>query len=92
MCFFNAAEQASLEQTEPISTLRTMIFDKYSFPKLTQFSLGKSGLDAPASTSDGCLWKDTCVSSTQLNKPLWNEHSLSPLLKTHFAESILFKN
>jgi hypothetical protein len=92
MCFFNSAEQASLEHTEPISTLRTMIFNKYSFPKRTQFSQGKNVLDAPASTSEGGLWTDTCVSSTQLNKPIRNEHSLSPLLKTHLAESILLKN
>jgi hypothetical protein len=92
MCFFYSAEQASWEQTEPISTLRTMSFKKYSFPKLTQFSQGKNVLDAPASTSDGGLWTDTCVSSTQLNKPIWNKHSLSPLLKPHLAESILFKN
>jgi hypothetical protein len=92
MCFFNSTEQASLEPTEPISTLRTTIFKKYSFPKRTQFSMGKNVLVAPASTSDGVLWTDTCVSSTQLNKPIWNNHSLSPLLQTHLAESILFKN
>jgi hypothetical protein len=68
-----------------------MIFKKYSFPKLTQFSQGKNVLDAPASTSDGGLWTDTCVSSTQLNKPIWNNHRLSPVLQTHLAESILFK-
>jgi hypothetical protein len=55
MCFFNSAEQASWEQTEPTSTLRTMIFNKYSFPKLTQFSQGKNVPDAHASTSDGGL-------------------------------------
>jgi hypothetical protein len=69
-----------------------MIFNKYSFPKLTQLSQGRNVLDAPASTSDGGLWTDTCVSSTQLNKPIWNKQSLSPLLKSHLAESTLFKN
>jgi hypothetical protein len=55
MCFFNSAEHSSLEQTEPISTLKTMIFNQYSFPKLSEFSQEKTVLDDPAFTTDGCL-------------------------------------
>jgi hypothetical protein len=35
-------------------------------------------VDDPASDIDGFLWSDTCVSSTQLNRPVWNKESLSP--------------
>jgi hypothetical protein len=38
------------------------------------------------------LWTDTCVSSTQLNKPVWNIESLSRPRKTYIAGSIPFKN
>jgi hypothetical protein len=38
----------------------------------------KNVLDIPASNKHGFLWRDTCISSTQLNKPVWNEESLSP--------------
>jgi hypothetical protein len=34
-------------------------------------------LDAATSNIDGFLWRDTCVSSTQLNRPIWNKVSLS---------------
>jgi hypothetical protein len=35
-------------------------------------------IDAPASNTDGFLWRDTCVFSTQLNRHIWNEERLSP--------------
>jgi ribosomal protein L31E len=35
---------------------------------------------------------DTYVSSTQLNKPIWNKGRLSPPGKYHVAVSIDFKN
>jgi hypothetical protein len=35
-------------------------------------------LDGPVSNIDGFLWRDTCVSSTQLNRPIWKKESLSP--------------
>jgi hypothetical protein len=49
------------------------------FPsKIPQFSQGKNVLNAAASNIDGYLWSDTCVSSTQLNRPIWNKQSLTP--------------
>jgi hypothetical protein len=59
----------NLEQTEPISTLKTVICRKYSFQKFTQFLLGNNVLDPNASNTDDFLWRDTCVSSSQLNRP-----------------------
>jgi hypothetical protein len=41
-----------------------MIFRKYSFEKVTQFSLGNNALDVPASNTDDFLSRDTCVPST----------------------------
>jgi hypothetical protein len=78
MCFFNLGESSYLEQTEPISTLKTLSYRKYSFQQLTQFSQGNNILDAPASNTDGFLWRDTCISSSPVNRPIWNKESLSP--------------
>jgi hypothetical protein len=38
---------------------------------------GKQDVDAPPSTIDGFLSRDTCVSSTQLNRLIWNKICLS---------------
>jgi hypothetical protein len=51
------------------STLKIEICRVHSFQKLTEFSEGRTGLDVLASNIDGFLWRDTCVSSTQLNRP-----------------------
>jgi hypothetical protein len=67
MYFFNSPEYAYLEETEPISTLKNLSCRKYSFQKLTQFSLGNNVLDAPASNTISFLLRETDVSSTQLN-------------------------
>jgi hypothetical protein len=42
---------------------------EFSFQKLTQFSQANNVLDAAASNINGFLWRDTWVSSTQLNIP-----------------------
>jgi hypothetical protein len=78
MGFFNSAEKAYFLQTEPISTLKNLSCREYSFQKLTQFSQGNNVLDAPAFIKDGFLCRDTCVSSTQMNRPIWNKESISP--------------
>jgi len=65
MSFLTVAESACLEQNEPHSNLKTMICSKYSFQKLTQFSLVNNVLDALDSATDGFLLRDADVSSTQ---------------------------
>jgi hypothetical protein len=77
MCFFISAESAKLEQTEPISTLKTIIFRKCSFKTVTQFSLGNNVLSAPASYTDGFLLIDACVPSNYLSRPIWGTLNLS---------------
>jgi hypothetical protein len=64
MYLFNSAGKAYLEQREPFSTLKTMIYRQYSFQKLTQFSQGNNIVDSPPSNTDGFVSRDTCVSST----------------------------
>jgi hypothetical protein len=59
-----------VEQTELISTLKQLIWMMHFFQKLTQFSQRNNVLDAAATNIDGFLWRDTCVSSTQLNRPI----------------------
>jgi hypothetical protein len=49
-------------------------------------------LDAAASNIVGFLWRDTCVSSTQVNKPIWKKMTLTPPSKLRFAGSIPSKN
>jgi hypothetical protein len=70
--------------------LKTMICRNYSFPKLTQFSQGNHELDAYASDTHGFLLGDTCVSSTQLNRPTWTNLNLTPSWKLWFAGHIPF--
>jgi hypothetical protein len=77
MCFFNTAEESYLEQREPISTFKNLSCRKYSFLKLTRFSQGNTVLFAEASNIHGSLWRDASVSSTLLNRPIWNVVSLS---------------
>jgi hypothetical protein len=78
MCFFKYAEEAYLKQNESFSTLKSLIYRKYFFQKLTDISQGNNVLDAPASMTDAFHWRATCVFSTLLNMPIWNKKSLSP--------------
>jgi hypothetical protein len=83
--------QAYFKQKEPLSTLKQLSCSKYSFHKLTEFSKGSNVLGAVASNIDGFLWTDTCVSSTQLNRFIWGEYSLSPPETPKLQEVILSK-
>jgi hypothetical protein len=49
-------------------------------------------LHAPASNTVAFLSRYTCVSSTQLNRPIWNNISFPPPWKRWFAGSIPFQN
>jgi hypothetical protein len=71
-------KQDYLDTNEPFSTLKTMIFRKYSLENLPHFSQGDNVLDSAASTIDSFLWRDTYVSPTQLNMSIRSKQSLSP--------------
>jgi hypothetical protein len=75
---FNSDEYTYLEQREPLSTLKHLSWRKCFFEKVTQLSQGNSILDATASNTNVFLSRETCVSSTQLNKPIRNKESLFP--------------
>jgi hypothetical protein len=77
----NSPEQVYIKQTEPISTLKHLRCRKFSIQKLTQFSQGNNVLHAAASNPDGFLGRDTCVTSTQPNRPVLNKMSISPYRK-----------
>jgi hypothetical protein len=77
--------------TEPISTLKNPSCRKFSFQKQTQFSQGNNVLDVAASNTDGFPLRDSCVSSTQLNRPICRKQSLSPPWNTQVAGSIPLK-
>jgi hypothetical protein len=65
-------------QREPITTLENQCSSKCFFQKPIQYSQGNNVLDVAASNVDGFLQIDICVSSTELNRLLWNKMSLSP--------------
>jgi hypothetical protein len=78
MCFFNSAEKAYLEINENFYSLKCVTFRKYSFQKPPQLSQGDNEVYAVLSNLDRFTWRDTCVSSSLLNRPIWKKMSLSP--------------
>jgi hypothetical protein len=78
MFFCTLAERAYLEQTEPISTLKHLGGRKYSFQKLNRFSQENNMQDGAESNIHGFLWRDVCISLTQLNRPIWSKQSQYP--------------
>jgi hypothetical protein len=62
---------------------------EYSFQKMTQFLQGNNVLNAAASNLDPFLWRDTCVSPTQLNSTFWNNMSLVPPSHHDYHEVLL---
>jgi hypothetical protein len=61
-------------------------------PKLTHSSQGNNALDVAAYNTDGFLWRDTCVSSNQMNNPICNKKCVYPPGNTKVGGSIPFKN
>jgi hypothetical protein len=51
----------------------------------------KQGVRHPASYTDGFLWRDTCVSSIKLNRPIWKKMSLLYLVNSDLYEVFLSK-
>jgi hypothetical protein len=88
--FLLLIDETYLEQMEPVSKLKIMICRKYSFQKPMQLSQRDNVLDAPASNIDSFLQRDTCVSSTELNRPLEQNGTVSQL-KTLFCRKYSFK-
>jgi hypothetical protein len=78
MCFFNSAEKAYLDPNVRFNPLKILKGRQYSFQKLIQFSQVNKVLNSPASNLDGLPSRDTWVSSTQLNRPIWSKLSFSP--------------
>jgi hypothetical protein len=77
MCFFYSDKKANFEQSQDSSTLKTLMGRQYFFLKVTQFSQGNNDLDTPTSNLDSFPWGDICVSSTQLNRPIWKKIGVS---------------
>jgi hypothetical protein len=55
-----------------------MIFWKYFFKTLNQFTHVNKEIHIHASNIDGFPSRDACVSSMLLNRHIWNKRSLSP--------------
>jgi hypothetical protein len=69
LCFSYAAEEKYMAQNEPFCTLKTDL-QKIFLTKTNSVLQGNNVPVAPASNINGFLWRDTCVASTQLNRPL----------------------
>jgi hypothetical protein len=63
----------------------------YSFEQRNQFSFGNNVLDAALSNIRDFLWRDTSVSSTQLNRPIWSKQTYLHHEKRKLQEEILAK-
>jgi hypothetical protein len=58
--------------------METLSGRQYSFQKLTQFSQENTVLDALPSNIDIFISRGTCVSSTQLSRPIWKKCPFYP--------------
>jgi hypothetical protein len=61
------------------STLKSLFGSQFFFQKLIQFSARINVLHASHSNIDAFLFRDTCGSSTQLNRPIWQKMCVFPL-------------
>jgi hypothetical protein len=91
MGFFSLDEYTYWEQTEPNSNLKNLSCRKDFFQKQTKFSEGNNVLYAAAPNIDSFLWKDTCVSSTQLNWPFGTQTAYLHLETPKLQEVFLLK-
>jgi hypothetical protein len=80
-----------LEQREPNTTLKIPRCTKNFLWKLSLLSQRNNVLDAAASNRDGFLWRDTCVTSAQLNRLFSTKMSIYPPWKLWFAGRTPFK-
>jgi hypothetical protein len=80
-----------LKQNEHFSNLKAVIFWQYFFQKLTEFTLGNNVLDAPASNTDGFVWRDTCVPSKKQKRPIWRNRAHLRLDPPNLQELFLEK-
>jgi hypothetical protein len=68
-----------------------MLARQYTFQKVALFLQENKVLDAPPSNIDAFLSRDTCVSLSQLTRPIWNKMSDSSLLNPDRLEVFLSK-
>jgi hypothetical protein len=76
-------------KNENFSSLKCLTFRKYSFQKLPQLSQGVNVLNAVVSNIHGFVWRDPCVSSTQLNRPMWSNRAFLHLETAKLQEVFL---
>jgi hypothetical protein len=72
-------------------TLENLIGRQSFFQKQTHFWQKNNTLDAPPANVRGFLTRDTCVSSSQLNIPIWSKHRLSQRETPMWQEVFLWK-
>jgi hypothetical protein len=76
-----------LHETKQISGLKQLSFRKYAFQKQTEFSQVNNVQDDADSNTHGFLWRVTCVSSSQLNRPIMEKTEPTSTMKhLHFRK------
>jgi hypothetical protein len=79
-----------LEKSEPLFTIKILIYRKYSFQTRIQFSQVNHVVDSPASSSHGFLLEDTCVSSSQPIGPFGANNADIPIESPKLEEVFPF--
>jgi hypothetical protein len=64
---------------------------RQSFQELTEFSRENKELEGSPSNLDVFLWRDSCISTIQLNRPIWNKICYSSILNPDRLEVLLSK-
>jgi hypothetical protein len=59
--------------------------------KITQFPQENNELGAVASNIGGFFWRDTCVSTAQVNRPVWSKHTYLLLETPKLREEFILK-
>jgi hypothetical protein len=92
VCFVSTTDRPIWKKMSLSPLWKLHLAGSIFFQILLQFSQRHNGLDAACTNVDGFLSRDTCVSSSRLNRPLWNKMSFSPSWKLEGSHMFLLKN
>jgi hypothetical protein len=91
MGFFSSAKLASFNE-QSLYPPRTLNLQEPLLWKLSQYSQQNNALCTTSSNTGGYLLIDICISSIQLNRPIWIKTIFSPTRKLWFSGSIPFQH
>jgi hypothetical protein len=77
MCFFKSVEWDIWKKERKSAPYKPKLPEVFCLKSKSTLT-GKNVLNAPDCDTNGFISRDTCVSSTQVKRPIWNKESLSP--------------